>query len=204
MPASVKLSRRDRARARSHAPNAVTAERLHRSLERLAQLIERVLLTERLGAGQVPVQPSDADLATIMDDALRAARAEAARKGIALRARYDPAVKVRLDTALTISGIQNLVDNAVKFTDEGSVSVDVEMTGDGIAIHVRDTCAGISAEELSTIFEPFQRGSSTKPGSGLGLAIAKQSVEAQGGNIGAASEREEGCHFWITLPVGRA
>jgi signal transduction histidine kinase len=89
----------------------------------------------------------------------------------------------------------------VKFTDEGSVDVEVEKTNEGIAIHVRDTCPGISPEELSTIFEPFKRGSLNKPGSGLGLAIARQAIEAQGGSIGAESELEDGCHFWIKLPV---
>lgn len=182
-------------------PHVATAERLHRSLKRLAELIDRVLLTERLGAGQVAVRPADVKLATILDDALRAARAEADRKGIAFGVHFDPTLIVRVDGALTVSSIQNLVDNAVKFTDEGSVDVDVQMTDDGLAIHVRDTCPGISPEELSTIFEPFRRGSSNKPGSGLGLAIAKQAVEAQGGQVGAESALEEGCHFWITLPA---
>jgi signal transduction histidine kinase len=180
---------------------AVTGDRLHRSLTRLAELIDKVLLTERLGAGQVAVQPAEVTLGTIMDDALRAARGEAARKGIVFEARYDATLTVRLDVALTVSAVQNLVDNAVKFTDEGIVDLEVDKTADGLEVHVRDTCPGISHEELSMIFEPFTRGTSNKPGSGLGLAIARQAIEAQGGSIDGESELEEGCHFWITLPV---
>jgi signal transduction histidine kinase len=127
----------------------------------------------------------------------------AARKGIGLGVHYDPAVSLRLDAALTVSALQNLVDNAVKYTDGGFVDVSVETIANGIQIHVRDTCPGISREELSTIFEPFRRGSSTKPGSGLGLAIARHAIEAQGGTIGAESDREDGCHFWIMLPGAR-
>jgi signal transduction histidine kinase len=185
------------------APEAAAADRLHRSLARMGELVDKVLLNERLGAGEITTQPAEVRLETIMEEALRAARGEAARKGITLGVHYDPTVTLSLDPALTVSAVQNLVDNAVKYTDQGFVDVDAEKTDDGIAIHVRDTCPGISREELATIFEPFRRGTSKKPGSGLGLAIARRAIEAQGGTIGAESDLEEGCHFWIKLPDKR-
>jgi signal transduction histidine kinase len=94
----------------------------------------------------------------------------------------------------------NLLDNAVKFTDEGEVRVETVEQSGVWELHVRDTCPGLSPEELATIFEPFQRGVTSKPGSGLGLTIARRTVEAQGGAIGADSSGERGCHFWIRLP----
>src|SRR5213075_2022782 len=91
--------------------------------------------------------------------------------------------------------------NAVKFTYEGLVDVHAVDAGDAVEIHVRDNCDGLSEAELSTMFEPFQRGSTSrnKEGSGLGLAIAKRAVEAQGGSIHAESTGDRGCHFWVRL-----
>jgi hypothetical protein len=105
-----------------------------------------------------------------------------------------------LDPVLTRAAVQNLVENAVKYTDEGLVELSLEDRPREVVIHVRDTCHGVSPEELETIFEPFSRGHSRKPGTGLGLAIARRSIEAQGGRIQAESPGDRGCHFWITLP----
>jgi len=98
------------------------------------------------------------------------------------------------------SAIQNLADNAAKYTDSGEVEVTVEERGERLVVHFRDTCAGISADELQTIFEPFERGHTGKAGTGLGLAIARRAVEAQGGSIHAESSGKDGCHFWVDLP----
>jgi signal transduction histidine kinase len=68
---------------------------------------------------------------------------------------------------------------------------------------MRDTCIGISPEELKTIFEPFKRGAAgrlSSSGTGLGLAIARRAVRAQGGDMGAESPGHSGCHFWLSLP----
>jgi signal transduction histidine kinase len=99
--------------------------------------------------------------------------------------------------------VQNLVDNAVKFTDHGEVTFRVELLDGEVVFHVRDSCAGIDAEELRLIFEPFRRGHSGKAGTGLGLTIARHAVEAQGGTIHVESTPGVGCHFWFTLPRRR-
>jgi signal transduction histidine kinase len=107
---------------------------------------------------------------------------------------------VELDPLLTRSAIQNLADNAVTYTDLGGVDLSVEDQGEAFRLHLRDSCGGISPQELRTIFEPFERGHSGKAGTGLGLAIARRAVEAQGGSIHAESTGTHGCHFWIDLP----
>jgi signal transduction histidine kinase len=173
---------------------------LDRSLQRLASLIDSVLLTEQLEAGKVESRPVDLRLGQVIEPALEAARALASKRGISFRAAYDPDLRVRLDPLLTRSAIQNLADNAAKYVDTGHVELTVDDLEDRLVIHVRDTCAGISEAELRTIFEPFERGTTGKHGTGLGLAIARRAVEAQGGTIHAESPEETGCHFWVSLP----
>jgi signal transduction histidine kinase len=101
---------------------------------------------------------------------------------------------------LTRSAVQNLLENAVKYTDEGEVRLQVEDRQDELVIHVRDNCHGLSPEELQTVFEPFARGHTKAPGTGLGLAIARRAIQAQGGRVEAESPGERGCHFWVAIP----
>ncbi len=178
---------------------------LDRSLKRLADLIDSVLLTERFEAGKVESRPADVQLKDVIEPALEAAQRVAKQKGLTFRANYNPSLSVRVDPILTRSAIQNLTDNAAKYTDQGYVEVNVDERPEEFVVHVRDSCEGISMEELRTIFEPFERGTTGKSGTGLGLAIAKRAVQAQGGSIHAESCEASGCHFWITLPkIARA
>lgn len=173
---------------------------LDRSHQRLNSLIDGVLLAEKLASRNIEPHPADVKLRDIVEPALESARGAAAKKGIAFDVHYDPDLSVRLDPQLTRSAIQNLVDNAAKYTDVGHVDVSVDPAPNELDVHVRDTCGGISEEELRIIFEPFERGTTGKSGTGLGLAIAKRSVEAQGGSIHAESPGASGCHFWFRLP----
>jgi signal transduction histidine kinase len=177
-----------------------TLDMLERALHRIRSLIDGTLMTQRLEAREMECRPVDITLGTIMTDATRAAELEAAQKGIAFNVRYDAEAQIYVDPGLTISAVQNVVDNAVKFTDRGRVDVVAEDRTSDVIIHVYDNCDGLSDQELKTIFEPFKRAHPGKAGTGLGLAIARQAVEAQGGQIGAESGGERGCHFWLTLP----
>ena len=145
-------------------------------------------------------RPSEVTLGQIIEGALEGARLVAEQKGLVFKASYDPDIEVRIDPLLTRSAIENIADNAVKYTDSGTVAVTVEDRGDQFEVHLRDSCQGLSPEELATIFEPFERGASSKSGTGLGLAIARRAVEAQEGSIRVESRETSGCHFWITLP----
>jgi signal transduction histidine kinase len=189
---------------------------LDRSLERLRQLIENLLLTDRMDSGDIQCDPVDVPLGAILDGALAAPSRDARAKGLQLHLRYDPDLMLHVDPGLAISAVQNVVDNAVKFTEQGSVEIDVENRGGEVAIHVLDGCAGLSPEELRTIFDPSGGAPAARSGSeaarsakagrsggGLGLAIARRAVEAQGGAITAASSEHGGCHFCLTLPKSR-
>jgi signal transduction histidine kinase len=175
-------------------------DRLERSHKRLGELIDGVLLTGQLESGNIESRAVEVKVGQIMEGALEAARAVAAQKGLAFRVSYNPELPVRVDPLLTSSAVQNLVDNAAKYTDSGHIDVAAEDRAGELIVHVRDTCHGISPEELRTIFEPFKRGTTGKSGTGLGLAIARRAVEAQGGSIGAESPGAAGCHFWIRIP----
>jgi signal transduction histidine kinase len=180
-----------------------TLDMLERGLQRMRSQIDAMLLTQRLEAREMECRPVDVNLGQIMADATRAAHLEAGQKGVEFIARYDSDVNLYVDPGLTTSALQNVVDNAVKFTDRGRVEVVVEDQPSDVVVHVYDNCDGLSAEELRTIFEPFKRAHPGKAGTGLGLAIARRAVEAQGGRIGAESGGDRGCHFWLTLPKPR-
>ena len=172
-----------------------------KSHRRLTELINSVLHTEKLEAGKVEPHRVRVRLGTLMEAALEAARSIAAEKRIGFHVSYDDAdVEIDVDPELTRSAIQNVADNAVRYTDAGDVHIDVKVLADKIVVHVRDSCPGLSPEELATIFEPFERGRTGKAGTGLGLAIALRSIEAQGGSIHAESPDDSGCHFSIELP----
>jgi len=172
---------------------------LERSLHRLEELTNSVLLTEKLEAGEAHLQLRETKLSQLME-AVEGLKQVAERKGLRFRATYDPELTVVVDPTLTRSVIHNLVENAVKYTDQGEVDVAITQTCDEIVLNVCDTCQGLSPEELQTIFEPFKRGRTGKTGTGLGLAIVRRAVEAQGGCIHAESPGPSGCRFTVRLP----
>ena len=111
---------------------------------------------------------------------------------------------VRADPVRLRQVLSNLVDNAIKFTQQGEVAVLVHGAGDEVCIDVRDTGRGIPAAEMGELFEPFQQGSAARDagsrGAGLGLALAKRLVELMGGRLTVESEPGLGTTFSVYLP----
>jgi signal transduction histidine kinase len=173
---------------------------LDRGLNRVRSMIDGILLTERLEAREMECHPVDITFGQLMPEATRAAEFEAKNKAISFTTRYEPSLEIRADPTLALSALQNVIDNAVKFTDRGHVHVVVDDQPSEAIVHIYDNCEGLPPEAVSTIFEPFKRGHSGKAGTGLGLAIARRAVEAQGGRIGVDSSVGQGCHFWLTFP----
>jgi signal transduction histidine kinase len=103
------------------------------------------------------------------------------------------------------------VNNSIKFTSEGSVTVKVTTEDENgvplVKISVKDSGIGMNAAECNTIFQPFvQANKSIQPsygGTGLGLSICKELVNAFGGNIGVFSEQSVGSTFWFTFPINQ-
>jgi len=182
-----------------------TMAALDRGHQRLEELIDKVLLSGRLEVEKVKASPVDVLLGKLMEEAISGARGVAREKGLNLAVRYDPKAMVHADPELTRSALQNLVDNAVKYTDHGEVDVRQEDRPGEVVVHVRDNCDGISPEELKVIFEPFRRGvdhdaAGSRKGVGLGLYIVSHLVRQHGGTIAVQSSAETGTHFTLTLP----
>jgi signal transduction histidine kinase len=194
-----------RLRRKAEIPEAHkdTLDMLDRGLNRVRSMIDGILLTERLEAREMECRPVDITFGHLMAEATRAAEFEAKNKGIAFTTRYDPSMEIHVDPTLALSALQNVIDNAVKFTDRGHVHVVGDDGPSEVLVHVYDNCDGLPPEALNTIFEPFKRAHSGKAGTGLGLAIARRAVEAQGGRIGADSSVGHGCHFWLAFPKAK-
>ncbi len=180
--------------------------KLTRGATRLQRLTETVLEYTRVEAGHVELTESDVDLVPLAREVAEELRPEAQRKLLALELRLpSQPVLVRTDARLLQLILLNLMNNAVKYTDQGSVEVSIEALPDACQVTVRDTGRGIAPEDQQRIFEPFQQLEDLQrknaPGLGLGLAIVKQLVERLGAGISVTSELGRGSTFVITLPL---
>jgi signal transduction histidine kinase len=177
---------------------------LDRNQRRLQQLIDGVLATQRFEAGKLESRPARMTLGELLAEPIASCAETARSKGLVFHAAFEPNIAVDVDPILTRSAVQNLLENAVKFTDLGEVTLSVDARPNELVLHVRDSGPGIPQDELRRIFDPFMRGESVKQGSGIGLAIARAAIEAQGGNLDAESPDRRGSHFWIRLPSASA
>ncbi|MFP5259635.1 MAG: ATP-binding protein, partial [Acidobacteriota bacterium] len=174
--------------------------------ERLTELVDDVLDIAKMESGRCEWDMEPLQLAAIFGHAIKAAAPLAARKGLALTARIDPDLPAVLgDRDRLVQVLLNLIGNAVKFTENGSVTLEAALLAGDVRVTVRDTGAGIAAGDLERIFEKFKQAGDTlteKPkGTGLGLPICRQIVERHGGRIWAESKPGEGSAFIFILPA---
>jgi len=170
---------------------------------RLARLIDDVLDTSRIEAGTFSFTFSDVDLGELLRDV--AASAELAQDEVQLTTEVGALLRVRGDRERLRQVIQNLVDNAVKYSSAGGrVHISARTDEAHVLIDVVDEGPGIAPEDRDLIFEKFGRssGGTTKPGSGLGLFIARSIAEAHGGTLGVQSVLQRGSVFRLELPAG--
>jgi CheY-like chemotaxis protein/HPt (histidine-containing phosphotransfer) domain-containing protein len=190
------------------------AEIIVSSARALLRIIDDILDSSKIEAGVFELDVVDFDARRVVDDVVRLLGPEAEAKGIALSATIEPAVPdaLRGDPGRLRQALVNLVGNAVKFTDRGSVRVlveDVSSAGDSHVIRfvVRDTGIGIAPEAQGRLFRPFSQGDSSTTrrygGTGLGLAISRRLVEMMGGRIEVTSEEGAGSTFAFTVTVPR-
>jgi signal transduction histidine kinase len=170
---------------------------------RLATLIDDVLDTSRIEAGTFSFTFTDVDLAELLRDVVAAA--ELAQDEVELTANVASLPRVRGDRERLRQVIQNLVDNAVKYSSAGGRVHVSATTDDGhVLIDVTDEGPGIALEDQQLIFEKFGRssGGTAKPGTGLGLFIARSIAEAHGGSLDVESVPARGSVFRLELPAG--
>lgn len=177
--------------------------------ERLNSFVTGMLDLVRIEAGGAgflpcPVQPGD-----VLRESVRVVRPMASEKGLSLAVRdTDGVPDVRGDRNQLIQVLVNLLNNAVKFTHDGEITLGARLSGGLVEFFVSDTGEGIFPEETESIFKPFCRIAENVPGrpkgSGLGLSISKSIVEFHGGKIWVASEVGKGSTFFFTVPVAVA
>jgi signal transduction histidine kinase len=179
-------------------------DRMERATRRLLFLIEGQLATEAALSGKIQITETDVHLASVAQDVVELLQARAEGKGVDLRVEVPGAIWLKTDRLLLGQVLQNLVDNALKYTDSGEVVLSASQKQGGVRITVEDTGRGISRELLPVIFDMYSRSEHTSPGRGVGLAVVKAIVTALGGTVGATSERERGSCFIVSLPRQRA
>jgi PAS domain S-box-containing protein len=172
----------------------------------LVSIIEEILALSRAESGKEEVRCEAADLAEITREVVRIVESEADQRGLALR--VEGAVEplcLLTDAGKVRQILVNLVGNAVKYTERGEVTVQVDRSvPDRIALHVRDTGPGIAPADQERVFEPFTQVDSshtrTAGGTGLGLAISRKLARLLGGEILLQSTPGEGSTFSLRLP----
>ncbi len=179
-----------------------------KNVDRLARMINGLLDVSRIESGHIKIHREDVDLAGLVRLTAASFAAKVREKGLDLQVRL-PAetVMAYADEDKVGQILMNLVDNAVKFTERGSIEISVEDGASAVEVRVRDTGPGITPHELPRIFDKFtQFGRKDGPGekgTGLGLSIVKGLVDLHGGKIRVESELGLGSTFAFSLPRPR-
>jgi len=179
--------------------------RVRASAGHLLGLIDEVLSFSRMEAGHERVSLQDVAVSSVLEEAASLVRPMAAAKKLPLVIMPPPPeLRVHTDLLKLRQMIVNLLTNAVKFTDSGSVTLSADSDGDTIQFSVADTGIGISPTHLRSVFEPFwqveQNASRRVGGTGLGLSVTRRLARLLGGDVEVQSAPGEGSTFVITLP----
>jgi heavy metal sensor kinase len=168
---------------------------------RLQGLVEDLLQLAR-GERGLELNREPIELATLLEDVADSLRPLAENKELTLTCLLPPSLVISGDMDLLIRLVVNLLDNAIKYTDRGSITLAAEEQAEWALIKVDDTGIGIPHEHLPHIFERFYTGDASRSsnGTGLGLSIARQIVEAHHGRIDVQSEVNQGTKFTVRLP----
>ena len=184
------------------------------SAESLLILIDDILDFSKTDANKTTLKIIDLDLRELLEDVIKLLASQALGKGLNIGYTIDSSItgKATLDRSRLQQVLINLVGNAIKFTDQGEVSItlgfsnaDRDHSNTQLVFEVSDTGIGIEPADQASIFEAFQQADSSSTreytGTGLGLTISKQAILLMNGAIGVASERDRGSTFWFSIPV---
>jgi signal transduction histidine kinase len=177
--------------------------RIQRQIDRLSNLVERLLDTTRLNAGELPLDYADCDLAALCHDAVEHARLTDREHIFVVDA--PPSIPGRWDPARIEQVLTNLLSNASRYAPpQSEILVRARLIQDGVAVDVVDQGPGIALEQREKLFTPFYRGAAAvrhKSGLGLGLYITREIARRHGGSLRLTSEPGVGATFTVELPL---
>ena len=194
------------------AAQAVQLDKIHATAHQLLAIINDILDFSRIEAGAVAIESLAFDPASVVDDVMSRAGERARQKGLALSSSVAAGVPHRLcgDPQRLGQILWHFVDNALKFTAQGRISIQVlgvrqEGPAQWLRFEVRDTGIGMSAEQQAQVFRAFEQGDVSKArtfgGTGLGLVITRGLARLMQGRVGVDSALGEGSCFWLELPL---
>jgi len=179
---------------------------VYQSSRQLLDMISDVLDLARVDRAELPLYMEQADLVKVIDEAVATVAGLLRGRGIELLTNVPSGLPLMMiDRTRVRQVLLNLLNNASRFTEEGSIAVSVEVTEKRCVVSVSDTGIGIAPDELSKVFGEFYQVDMSsrrrREGAGLGLAISQRFVELHGGKIWAESEKGVGSVFHFSLPL---
>ncbi len=184
-----------------------TVAKIAASQETLADMLDQLLDISRIDAGDIAVATTEVELQPLLERATGVINARAAEKSLTIEVQATDAI-VRSDPVLLERIVSNLLENAVKYTETGTVGIVCRRENTGLELEVQDTGIGIEASQLTSIFEEFrQLGNPERnrsKGLGLGLAIVSRLAQALDHPIAVHSTPAVGSRFILTLPLVKA
>ena len=186
-----------------------TASMIHKSGQHLLTLVNSILDMARIEAGRMPMEMVEVDLARMLRDTVELFRPKAEGKGLQLEFDYQQAAgcpeHFRLDQTKLTQVVNNLMHNAVKFTEQGSIQVTAKVSPHQLQLAIRDTGCGIPADQQQLVFEQFRQAEAfltrAQSGSGLGLALVKELVRLMEGKVSFESQVGVGTVFHVSIPL---
>lgn len=179
----------------------VQIERARRALHRALDLLENLLDFARAETGDIKTKVEEVDLGRVAEQVTEEYRAQAEAQGLRLHLRLPEAIPlISSDGQRIAQVVENLLSNALKYTEQGSVTVEVRIEEERAGVLVHDTGRGIAPEDQERIFEEYYRAAEGKEGAGIGLAISKLLARLLEGDLTVESRPGEGSTFSLWLP----
>lgn len=178
---------------------------MKRNITHLKFLISNILEISRIEAKKFELNKTKVDMNNLINEVLKDMKILSDKKGLKLTSQIEKLPVIEADETRVKEIFNNLISNAVKFTEKGFVNVEGKKDGDSVSVNITDTGIGIPEDKMKNLFTKFYQVDPSLGrrygGTGLGLSITKQLVEAHGGKISVESELGKGSKFSFILPV---
>lgn len=184
-------------------------EKIYESSQRLISLVANLLNISRIESGKLKFNFVEMQLEDMIESVMEELKNKADEKGLrfTFKKNKKPLPKIKIDEEKIRQVVANLIDNSIKYTETGSIEIELKQENKDLYFCVKDTGAGIRKNDIGKLFQKFSRGTGktkTTDGTGLGLFVARQMVEAHKGAIWVESKGEgHGSKFCFTLPIGK-